>query len=221
MELERTRINWFNWSERTASYDQYTEEIKRSVLTLKLLSYDRTGAVLAAATTSLPVTIGEVRNWDYRFCWLRDASMVIKVVTELGHKNVARRFLKFIIDLIPDKDEKLQIMYGINKEKKLTEQTLGHLSGHQGSRPVRVGNAAYEQVQNDIYGILMDLIYELLAKFSMDIENGKNCGALPKELFGSLSGIGRKRIRGYGGSALKTADLRFQKYCVGRPWTAP
>lgn len=182
MELERTRINWFNWSERTASYDQYTEEIKRSVLTLKLLSYDRTGAVLAAATTSLPVTIGEVRNWDYRFCWLRDASMVIKVVTELGHKNVARRFLKFIIDLIPDKDEKLQIMYGINKEKKLTEQTLGHLSGHQGSRPVRVGNAAYEQVQNDIYGILMDLIYELLAKFSMDIENGE-------ELWGITKGI--------------------------------
>ena len=87
--------------ERTPKYKKYNNEIARSAMTLKLLSYDKSGAVLAAATTSLPETIGEVRNWDYRFCWIRDASMVIKVVSQLGHKNMAKRYLNFIIDLIP------------------------------------------------------------------------------------------------------------------------
>ncbi|MFS4446482.1 glycoside hydrolase family 15 protein [Maribacter sp. 2307UL18-2] len=182
MELERTRIYWLDWSERTSTYQKFDSEIKRSALTLKLLSYDKTGAVLAAATTSLPEAIGEERNWDYRFCWIRDASMVIKVVSELGHKNIARRYLNFIIDLMPDKDEKLQIMYGIHREKKLTEETLDHLAGYKGSKPVRVGNAAYEQVQNDMYGILMDVIYNLIDKFPIEIENGE-------ELWGITKGI--------------------------------
>lgn len=182
LDLERTKVYWLNWTNRTPNYKKYNKEILRSAITLKLLSYDKTGAVLAAATTSLPETIGEVRNWDYRFCWIRDASMVIKVMGILGHKNVAARYLQFIIDLIPDKDEKLQIMYGINKEKKLTEETLDHLSGYKGSKPVRIGNAAYKQKQNDIYGILMDVIYAQLAKFSTDIENGE-------ELWGITKGI--------------------------------
>tara|TARA_R110002050_G_scaffold100580_1_gene208190 strand:+ start:146267 stop:148069 length:1803 start_codon:yes stop_codon:yes gene_type:complete len=182
LDLERTRIYWIDWSRKTPTYKKFDKEIKRSALTLKLLSYDKTGAVLAAATTSLPETIGEVRNWDYRFCWIRDASMVIKVVSQLGHKNVAKHYLQFIIDLIPDKDEKLQIMYGINKEKKLTEETLEHLSGYKGSKPVRIGNAAYEQVQNDIYGILMDVIYEMISQFSIGIQNGE-------ELWGITKGI--------------------------------
>ncbi|HAF79228.1 MAG TPA: glycoside hydrolase family 15 protein, partial [Maribacter sp.] len=114
LDLQNTKVYWLNWTDLTPTYKKFNDEISRSALTLKLLSYDKTGAVLAAATTSLPETIGEVRNWDYRFCWIRDASMVIKVVSELGHKNVARRYLQFIIDLIPDKAEKLQIMYGIN-----------------------------------------------------------------------------------------------------------
>lgn len=173
LEFERTKVYWLNWMERTTSYKRYNSEIARSVMTLKLLSYDKTGAILAAVTTSLPETIGEVRNWDYRFCWIRDASMVIKVMSTLGHKNIAKRYLKFVIDLIPKKDEKLQIMYGINGEKKLTEEFLDHLSGYQNSNPVRIGNAAYKQKQNDIYGILMDMIYQLLANFSNDIENGE------------------------------------------------
>ncbi len=182
LDLERTKVYWLNWTNRTPTYKKYNKQITRSAITLKLLSYDKTGAVLAAATTSLPETIGEVRNWDYRFCWIRDASMVIKVMSGLGHKNVAKRYLQFIIDLIPDKDEKLQIMYGINKEKKLTEETLDHLSGYKGSKPVRIGNAAYKQKQNDIYGILMDVIHAQLAKFSTDIENGE-------ELWGITKGI--------------------------------
>ncbi len=180
LELERTKVYWLDWVHKAPTYKKFNNEITRSAITLKLLTYDKTGAVLAAATTSLPETIGEVRNWDYRFCWIRDASMVIKVVSELGHMNSARRYLQFIIDLMPDKDEKLQIMYGINKEKKLTEKTLGHLDGYKGSKPVRVGNAAYKQKQNDIYGILMDVIYEQLMKFSTDIENGEELWSITK-----------------------------------------
>ncbi len=180
LELERTKIYWLDWVDRTPTYKKFNREIIRSAITLKMLTYDKSGAVLAAATTSLPETIGEVRNWDYRFCWIRDASMVIKVVSELGHKNSAKRFLQFIIDLMPDKDEKLQIMYGINGEKTLTEKTLDHLEGYKGSKPVRVGNAAYKQRQNDIYGILMDVIYEQLIKFSNDIENGEELWSITK-----------------------------------------
>lgn len=182
LEYERTKGYWLSWSDRTTSYKKYNSEISRSAITLKLLTYEKTGAVLAAATTSLPETVGEVRNWDYRFCWIRDASMVVRVISELGHKEMTRDYLKFIIDLMPDKDEKLQIMYGINKEKKLTEATLDHLSGYMGSKPVRIGNAAYTQRQNDIYGILMDVIYQRLTNFSNDTEDGE-------ELWNIIKGI--------------------------------
>lgn len=180
LEFERTKVYWLNWMERTPTYKNYNEQIGRSALTLKLLSYEKTGAVLAAVTTSLPETIGEVRNWDYRFCWIRDASIVIKVMSQLGHKQMAKNYLKFIINLMPDKDEKLQIIYGISGEKKLTEHTLNHLAGYQNSSPVRVGNAAYEQKQNDIYGILMDVIHQLLVHFSNDIDDGEELWIMTK-----------------------------------------
>lgn len=160
LKMQRTKVYWLNWSERTNNYAHYNVQIKRSALVLKLLSYDKTGAVLAALTTSLPETIGEIRNWDYRFCWIRDASMVVKVMTGLGQTNVAKRYMNFIINIISDKDEKIQIMYGINGEKKLTEHTLDHLEGYKGSAPVRIGNDAYRQKQHDIYGILLDVIYQ-------------------------------------------------------------
>ncbi|TXE20058.1 glycoside hydrolase family 15 protein [Psychroserpens burtonensis] len=180
IELDRTKAYWLDWMERTPTYKSYNAEISRSAMTLKLLSYEKTGAVLAAVTTSLPETIGEVRNWDYRFCWIRDASMVIKVVSYLGHKRMAKRYLSFIINLIPDKDENLQIMYGINGEKQLTELQLDHLKGYMNSKPVRIGNAAFSQRQNDIYGILMDVIHQQLVKFNTDIENGEELWSITK-----------------------------------------
>ncbi|WP_054559108.1 glycoside hydrolase family 15 protein [Croceitalea dokdonensis] len=180
VELERTKAYWLNWSQRTATYQKFNTEIKRSALTLKLLSFDKSGAVLAAATTSIPEVIGEERNWDYRYCWIRDASMMIKVISALGHKGMVRRYLDFIISLMPDKDEKLQIMYGIHQEKKLTEKTLDHFEGYKGSRPVRVGNAAYEQVQHDIYGILMDVIHKLMTQFSIGLKDGENLWGITK-----------------------------------------
>ncbi|MCH8534451.1 MAG: DUF5911 domain-containing protein, partial [Flavobacteriaceae bacterium] len=171
LEMERTNVYWRNWIAKNPKYQNYQEYINRSALTLKLLSYDKTGAILAAATTSLPETIGEVRNWDYRFCWIRDASMVVKVISQLGHKRMAKRYLDFVVDLIPNKDEKLQIMYGIEKEKNLEEKFLEHLSGYQNSAPVRIGNAAFSQKQNDIYGILMDVIFQEIVKYGKEIDN--------------------------------------------------
>ena len=135
------------------------EETLVTLLVLKLMSFYN-GAVLAAITTSLPETIGEVRNWDYRFCWLRDASMSIETLFQIGHVEAARRFMRFVQSTFVSQHDTYQIMYGIRGERKLTEVILGHLSGYKNSRPVRIGNDAYHQLQNDSFGYLMDLIYQ-------------------------------------------------------------
>ena len=182
LEFNKTKKYWINWINKTPKFKKYNNEILRSALTLKLLTYQKTGAVLAAVTTSLPETIGEERNWDYRFCWIRDASMVIKVVAKLGHKNIVKNFIKFIINVIPDKNEKLQIMYGINGEKILEEKTLDHFSGYLDSTPVRIGNAAYNQKQNDIYGILMDAIHYQIEKFPTENEEYEELWSIVKSI---------------------------------------
>ena len=182
LEFERTKLYWMNWCDKTPTYKYYNDIILRSAMTLKLLTYDKTGAILAAATTSLPESIGEVRNWDYRFCWIRDSSMVIRVISKLGHKKIVKSFIDYIIDLIPETDEKIQIMYGINKEKELTEVLLDHLSGYENSRPVRIGNAAYKQKQNDIYGILMDAIHVELIEFPLLFEKKEELWSIVKNI---------------------------------------
>ena len=160
--------------------EKYNNDILRSAMTLKLMTYDKTGAILAAITTSLPETIGEVRNWDYRFCWIRDASMVIRVISKLGHKRIVKNFIDFIVELIPDKAQKLQIMYGINGEQRLTEEFLDHLSGYKNSKPVRIGNAAYSQKQNDIYGILMDAIHAEIKEVKSDFKRTEEIWSIVK-----------------------------------------
>ena len=152
-------VYWLNWTNRSKKYTLYNDVIERSLLVLKLMSYYK-GAVLAALTTSLPETVGDVRNWDYRFCWLRDASMSIETMFRVGHAGAARRFMKFIQSTFVANRRSYQIMYGIRGERKLTEVILEHLSGYKDSRPVRIGNDAYHQRQNDSFGYLMDLIYQ-------------------------------------------------------------
>ena len=182
VEMQRTKVYWLDWSDRTNQTNKYFNMVLRSALVLKLLTYHKTGAVLAAVTTSLPETIGEIRNWDYRFCWLRDASMVIKVMTNLGHYNVARRFLKFIVNIVPDKDQKIQIMYGIDRETKLTEKILDHLAGYENSKPVRIGNDAYRQKQNDIYGISMDVLYQHFKLIKMSTERSETLWTITRSI---------------------------------------
>jgi len=196
LNLQRTKVYWLNWSERTKHFVRYNNEILRSALVLKLLSYDKTGAIIAAVTTSLPETIGEIRNWDYRFCWIRDSSMVIKVLTNLGHFNVAMRYVDFILKMVSDKDEKIQIMYGINGEKKLKEKILSHLFGYEGSEPVRIGNDAYRQKQNDIYGVLMDLIYQQFILFDTSVEISEALWTLVRSIVRTVEKNWRKPDRG-------------------------
>jgi len=182
LEMERTKVYWMGWLSKTTTVSKYQGYVERSALVLKLLAYQKTGAILAAITTSLPESIGSVRNWDYRFCWMRDASMTIKVLTQLGHYNVAKRFLSFLLDVISYKDEKIQIMYGINGQKKLAEMELDWLQGYEGSRPVRVGNAAYKQRQNDMYGISLDVIYQSLCVFGQNLDNKEDLWTVVRSL---------------------------------------
>lgn len=196
LKLQRTKVYWLNWANKTRLFSAYQDEIVRSALILKILSYDKTGAVLAAATTSLPETIGEIRNWDYRFCWIRDASMVIKVMSTLGHNNSVKRFMNFIIDIIPDKNEKIQIMYGINKERTLTEEILSHFRGYMDSYPVRIGNAAYIQKQNDIYGILVDVIYQQFKLFETTLENSESLWTITRSIVKTVADNWHKPDKG-------------------------
>lgn len=165
LEFQRTRVYWRNWVNRSRKYTRYNSMIERSMLVLKLMSYQPTGAVLAALTTSLPESIGEVRNWDYRFCWLRDASMSIETLINVGHKSAAERFISFLSKILISKSDRFQIMYGIRGERVLTETELTHLSGYKNSRPVRIGNDAYRQKQNDSFGYLMSVIYQYYLYF--------------------------------------------------------
>ena len=158
--LQRTRAYWMLWSAKTARPGRYGELVVRSALVLKMLQFAPTGAFIAAATTSLPESIGGERNWDYRYCWIRDGSMTVTVLNRIGHPTMATRFIDWMLQTVPTKDDSLQIMYGIRGEKDLTEYTLDHLKGYNGSSPVRVGNAAYHQNQHDIYGVLLDVIYQ-------------------------------------------------------------
>lgn len=158
LEFQRTKVYWLNMSNRSRKFERYNEEILRSLLVLKLMSYHSTGAMLAAVTTSIPETIGEVRNWDYRFCWLRDASMSIETLLTMGHFRAARQFLQYIKGILKSKNDSFQIMYGIRGEKDLTEYELTHLAGYENSKPVRIGNAAHTQIQNDVFGYLLDVI---------------------------------------------------------------
>ncbi|NJK97678.1 MAG: glycoside hydrolase family 15 protein [Bacteroidales bacterium] len=182
MEYQRTKVYWLNWVNRSKQYELYNEQIIRSLLVLKLMSYQRTGAILAAVTTSLPETIQETRNWDYRFCWLRDASMTIQTLIDLGHLSSARRFINFIKNIIKTKTDNFQIMYGIRGERELTETFLEHLAGYENSLPVRVGNAAYRQSQHDIYGFLMDVIYQYFRFFSGTLDETEEIWSITKRI---------------------------------------
>ncbi len=207
LKYQRTKTYWMNWSDHTTKYKYYNEEILRSALVLKALTFKKSGAVLAAVTTSLPETIGEERNWDYRFCWIRDASMVIKVMAGLGHDKSAKDFLQFILNLIPHKDEKIQIMYGINGEKNLTEHILDHLDGYEGSKPVRTGNAAYIQKQNDIYGILMEVIYQQFVQFETNLENSEELWTVTRGIVNIVESHWREADKGIW--ELRTEERHF------------
>ncbi len=165
LEYQRTKVYWLNWNNRSRKFTRYNDIIARSLLALKLMYYEPSGAIMAALTTSLPETIGEVRNWDYRFCWIRDASMSIETIIQLGHRSTAKGFMSFVKNILKSKSDSLQIMYGIDGNRILKEEILSHLAGYEHSQPVRIGNAAYYQKQNDSFGYLMDVIRTYYIRF--------------------------------------------------------
>ncbi|MDO0930915.1 glycoside hydrolase family 15 protein [Streptomyces sp. DG2A-72] len=162
-QFDSTVAYWRRWLSQSEYRGRWREMVHRSALTLKLLTYAPTGAIVAAPTTSLPEQIGGERNWDYRYVWVRDAAFCVYALLRLGFTGEAEAFMKFVTRHVSPGDGKpsgpLQIMYGIDGRTDLTEHELNHLEGHLGSAPVRIGNGAAEQLQLDIYGALIDSIY--------------------------------------------------------------
>ena len=158
--LERTSHFWRTWlAEGTYPDHPWRFHLQRSALVLKGLTFMPTGALVAAPTTSLPETPGGERNWDYRFCWMRDASFTLWALHALGLNWEADDFVQYVADMERNEDGSLQIMYGIKGRKELTESTLDHLRGYEGAKPVRIGNGAFNQRQNDVFGAVMDSVY--------------------------------------------------------------
>lgn len=159
LRLEQTEDFWRQWSSRCVYEGPWRDAVMRSLITLKALTYEPNGGIVAAATTSLPEEIGGVRNWDYRHCWLRDATFSLYSLTVGGYTEEALAWREWLLNAVAGKPEELQIMYGIAGERRLTEQILEWLPGYAESRPVRIGNAAYQQRQLDVYGEVMDVLH--------------------------------------------------------------
>lgn len=172
LEYTYTQKFWENWIQTcdlgVCNFTHFWEDqVARSALLLKILFYEPTGAVAAAPTTSLPEEVGGVRNWDYRFSWVRDSAFTLNALTDIGHIREAEKYVRWLLTVCNTRTtnaiehpESLQIVYGLQGERELHEEILSHLSGYKDSKPVRIGNAAYEQKQWDIYGSILDTVWK-------------------------------------------------------------
>ena len=158
--LQETEAFWRDWSARCSYSGRNREAVQRSLLTLKALTYAETGGIVAAPTTSLPEQLGGQRNWDYRYCWLRDATLTLLALASAGYREEAQAWRAWLQRSVAGSPNQLQIMYGLSGERQLTEWEVPWLPGYQGAAPVRIGNAASVQLQLDVYGELMDAIYQ-------------------------------------------------------------
>jgi GH15 family glucan-1,4-alpha-glucosidase len=157
--LARCDAFWLAWTARSKVTGPYAAIVQRSLLTLKALTYEPTGGIVAAPTTSLPETLGGVRNWDYRFCWLRDATFTLYALLNAGYTDEALCWRDWLLRAAAGSPSQLQILYGIAGERRLTEVELPWLHGYEGSTPIRIGNKASEQLQLDVYGEVMDTMH--------------------------------------------------------------
>jgi GH15 family glucan-1,4-alpha-glucosidase len=185
--LAETESFWREWhaSRHLDFPPRWREVVHRSLTVLKALTYAPTGGIVAAATTSLPEQIGGVRNWDYRYCWLRDATLTLLALLGAGHADEAEHWRRWLLRAVAGDPADLQIMYGVAGERRLTELELPWLPGYEGSAPVRVGNAASEQLQIDVYGEVMDALYQARAH---GLAYQRNAWSLEKVLLDYLEG---------------------------------
>ncbi|HEX6790008.1 MAG TPA: glycoside hydrolase family 15 protein [Candidatus Krumholzibacteria bacterium] len=185
--MERTRLQWEEWARGCHLPAEWGEQVLRSAITLKLLIYEDTGAMVAAATTSLPETVGEVRNWDYRFCWLRDSSLVLEALASMGQFSEMRGFVNFLLQLFESKQTRVQILYRVDGSPDLDEEILPHLAGYRDSKPVRIGNAASRTRQNDIFGEVLNTIHLYYMKYQLE--------PLPEEMWSLVKFMVRTSAR--------------------------
>jgi len=158
--LEKTEQFWREWAGRCRFHEEWRDAVVRSALTLKALTYAPTGGLVAAPTTSLPEYLGGIRNWDYRYCWLRDATFTLLALMQAGYEQEARAWREWLLRAAAGKPSQVHIMYGLAGERRLPEFELTHLPGYEGARPVRVGNAAHAQFQLDVFGEVMDALHQ-------------------------------------------------------------
>jgi GH15 family glucan-1,4-alpha-glucosidase len=158
--MRAAEAHWRAWSSKCTYDGEWRPQVLRSLITLKALTHSATGGIVAAPTTSLPEAIGGPRNWDYRYCWVRDATFTLLAMVRGGYLEEARAWREWLLRAVAGDPSKLQIMYALDGERRLTEETVPWLPGFEGSRPVRIGNAAYEQRQLDVYGEILDALYQ-------------------------------------------------------------
>jgi GH15 family glucan-1,4-alpha-glucosidase len=168
--IQETQSFWEKWTSECTYQGPYREQVERSLITLKALTYRPTGGIVAAVTTSLPEQIGGPRNWDYRYCWLRDATFTLLALMYAGYYEEARAWQRWLLRAIAGSPDQAQIMYGIRGHRYLPEREIPWLSGYENSKPVRIGNAASEQLQLDIYGEVMAAFHHALSRMGKDSE---------------------------------------------------
>ena len=181
--LRETNDYWDDWADQCIYHGRWKEEVRHSLAVLKALTYSPTGGMVAAATTSLPEKIGGERNWDYRFCWLRDATLTLLAFLNGGYLEEARAWRVWLLRAAAGDPAALQIMYGVAGERRLAELTLDWLPGYEGSRPVRVGNAASRQFQLDVYGEVMDAMHHARVN---KLEKSNAAWSLQRRMLGFL-----------------------------------
>jgi GH15 family glucan-1,4-alpha-glucosidase len=184
--LHTTEAFWHKWSQRFTGAGEWSEPVLRSLITLKALTYRPTGGIVAAPTMALPEQLGGSRNWDYRYCWLRDATFTLLALMNAGYYEEALAWRHWLLRAVAGDASQVQIMYGLRGERRLSEWEVPWLAGYGGARPVRVGNAAAEQLQLDIYGEVMDALHH--GRVGKLADNEAEWG-LQQELLGHLQGI--------------------------------
>jgi GH15 family glucan-1,4-alpha-glucosidase len=212
--LEDTEAYWREWASQCHEVGEWSQAVRRSLITLKALIYEPTGGIVAAPTTSLPEQLGGIRNWDYRFCWLRDATLTLLAFMNAGYYEEARAWRDWLLRAVAGAPEQTQIMYGIGGERRLTEYTLDWLPGYENSAPVRIGNGAHGQLQIDVYGEVCDALYQALKG---GLPENKNSWAVQGKLLDHLAEIWQEPDRGIWESR---GDPRHYTFSKVMAWVA-